>query len=120
MPSDFSFTQLHPAHFSLHSALCNTLNNIATKISHVIGQFPKFRPKNSKLSILTENWPTCYLGGADSESRLRFLNFRPQNLFLCKFKPKKLRLFVLPENWHRRYLKDTDSYSNISFLNFQL
>ena len=31
---------IHPAHFSLHPALCNTLNNIRTKISHVIGQFP--------------------------------------------------------------------------------
>ena len=32
---------LHPAHFSLHPALCNTLNNIWTKILHVIGQFPQ-------------------------------------------------------------------------------
>ena len=34
-------TQLHPAHFSLHPALCNTLNNIWTKILYVIGQFPQ-------------------------------------------------------------------------------
>ena len=34
-------TQLHPAHFSLHPPLCNTLNNIWTKILHVIGQFPQ-------------------------------------------------------------------------------
>ena len=32
---------LHPAHFSLHLALCNTLNVIRTKILHVIGQFPQ-------------------------------------------------------------------------------
>ena len=32
---------LHPAHFSLHPALCNTLNNIRTKILHAIGQFPQ-------------------------------------------------------------------------------
>ena len=32
---------LHPAHFSLHPALCNTLNNIWTKILHIIGQFPQ-------------------------------------------------------------------------------
>ena len=32
---------LHPAYFSFHSALCNTLNNIWTKILHVIGQFPQ-------------------------------------------------------------------------------
>ena len=32
-----SSTHLHPAYFSLHPALCNTLNNIWTKILHVIG-----------------------------------------------------------------------------------
>ena len=36
----------------------------------------KFRPKKSKLSILTENWYTWCLGSADSESGLRFLKFR--------------------------------------------
>ena len=44
-PSSFeprlSSTHVHPAHFSLHAALCNTLNNIWTKILHVIGQFPQ-------------------------------------------------------------------------------
>ena len=34
-------TYLHPAYISLHPALCNTLNAIRTKISHVIGQFPQ-------------------------------------------------------------------------------
>ena len=53
-----------------------------------MGNFPKFRPKNSNLLILTENWLTWYLGGADSESRLRFLKFRPQSSFLGKFGPK--------------------------------
>ena len=38
--------------------------------------------------ILTENWHTWYIGGVDSESRLRFLKFRRQNLFLGKFGPK--------------------------------
>ena len=32
---------LHPAHFSLHPSLCNTVNVIRTKISHLIGQFPQ-------------------------------------------------------------------------------
>ena len=32
---------LHSAHFSLHPALCKTLNVIRTKISHVIEQFPQ-------------------------------------------------------------------------------
>ena len=91
---------LHPAYLSLHLALCNTLNVIRIKISHVIGHFPKFRPKNSKFSILTENWHTWSLGGADLQSELRFLKFRPQNPFLSKFGSKKSKLFVLPENWH--------------------
>ena len=40
------------------------------------------------MSILTENWHTWYFGGVDSESRLRFLKFQPQNPFLGKFGPK--------------------------------
>ena len=31
---------LHPAHFSLHLAPCNTLNVIRIETSNVIGQFP--------------------------------------------------------------------------------
>ena len=34
---------------------------------------------------MSESWYTWYLGGADSESRLRFLKFRLQNSFLGKF-----------------------------------
>ena len=40
-PPPPSSTHLHPAHFSLHPALCNTLNNVWTKILDVIGQFPQ-------------------------------------------------------------------------------
>ena len=40
------------------------------------------------MSILTENWHTWYFGGVDSETRLRFLKFRPQNPFLGKFRLK--------------------------------
>ena len=46
-------TQLHsppPSSFQPSLSSCN-INR--TKISHVIGQFPKFRPINSKLSVLT-------------------------------------------------------------------
>ena len=46
------------------------------------------------LSILTKNWHTWYFGGLDSESRLRFLKFRPQNPFLDKFGPKNSKLSV--------------------------
>ena len=42
--------------------------------------------------ILTKNWHTWYIGGVDSESRLRFLKFWPQNSFLGKFGPKNSNL----------------------------
>ena len=84
-----------------------------------MGNFPKFRSKNQKLSISTENWPTWYIGGVDSESTLRFLKFRPQNPFLGKFGPKKSKLFVLSENWCIYYLKDDDSESGLRCLKFR-
>ena len=83
-----------------------------------LGNFPRFRPKNSKLSALTENWHTWYLGGADSGSELRFFKFRPQNPFLGKFGLKKSKLSVLSENWHTWYLEVADSHSDINFLHF--
>ena len=48
----------------------------------------KFGPKKSKLSVLTENWYTWYIGSADSEFRLRFVKFRPQIPSLGKFRSK--------------------------------
>ena len=43
-PSSFqspsSSIYLHPAHFSLHPALCNIFN-FMKKMSHIIGQFPQ-------------------------------------------------------------------------------
>ena len=117
-PPPPSSIHLHPVHFSLHLALCNTLNVIRTKMSHELGNFPKFRSKNLKLTILTENWHIWYIRGPDSEPRPRFLKFRAQNPFLGKFGAKKSNLSFLLENWHKWYLKDTDSYFNISFLNF--
>ena len=89
---------LHPAHFSLHLALCNTLNVIRTKISYVIGQFPQLQSKKFKVVHLTENQHTWSFGGADPESTFRFLKFRSQNLFFGKFGWKKSKLFILPEN----------------------
>ena len=76
---------LHPDHLSLHPVLCNTLNVIRTSVLHVSGNFPTFRPKNSKLSILTQNCPIREFGGADSKSGLSFLKFGTQNPFLGKF-----------------------------------
>ena len=51
--------------------------------------FPKYRPKNSKLSVVLENRSTRYIGGADSEFGLKISKFRPQNPFLGKFGSKK-------------------------------
>ena len=47
-------------------------------------------PKKSKLSVLTENWHTWYLGSAESECGLRVLKLRPQNPFLDKLESKNL------------------------------
>ena len=46
-----------------------------------MGNFPKFRPKNSKLSILTENWFLRELGGAESKSGLSFQKSDPKTHF---------------------------------------
>ena len=48
-------------------------------IQILISFLGKFGPKLSKLSVSTENWQIQCLENADSESRLRFLKFRPQN-----------------------------------------
>ena len=37
---------------------------------------------------MTENWHTWYIRDVDSESRLRFTKFRPQNPFLANLGPK--------------------------------
>ena len=71
-----------------------------------------------KISILTENWHTWYIGGADCESRIRPLKFRAQNPFLGKFGPKYSKLSILSENWYTQYLKDADSESRLRFLKF--
>ena len=42
-------THLHPANFSLHPALCNTLNISRTNILHVIGQFPQIQVEKFKV-----------------------------------------------------------------------
>ena len=81
--------------------------------------FGQIWPKNWKLFILSENWCTEYLKDADSESRHRFLEFRPQNPILGKFVSKKSKLSIWSENWSTWYLKDADSYCNISFLIFK-
>ena len=62
-PSSFqpplSSLHLHPAHFSLQPALCNTLNNIWTKILHVTGQFPQILAE--KLKVVHFGWKLAHM-----------------------------------------------------------
>ena len=51
-----------------------------------------------KLSILTENWHSLYFGGADSESRHRFLKFRPWKSIFGQIWTQKLKVVCLSEN----------------------
>ena len=44
-----SSIHLHPAHLNLHPALCNTLNVIRTKTSHIIWQFFKICAEKFKV-----------------------------------------------------------------------
>ena len=78
-PSFTPSTQFHPAHFNFHPVLSVTPAVLLEPKHRVyLGNCPKFRPKNSKLSVLTENWQTWYLWGADSKSGLKSLKFWPK------------------------------------------
>ena len=57
------------------SSMLILIPNYFSEFQILISFLGKFGPKKSKLSVLTENWYTCYLGSADSESGLRFLKF---------------------------------------------
>ena len=116
-------THLHPAHFSLDSALCIPLNFIRTKISNIqnikypkyeIWQFPQILAENFEVVRI----PYMVSWGCWSGSGLRFLKFRPQNPFLGKFGPKNSKLCVAPENYHTWYLGGTDSEFGLTFLKF--
>ena len=58
-PAPPSSIHLHPAHFNLHLALCNTLNNIWTKILRVIGQFPQIWAK--KFKVVHFDWKLAHM-----------------------------------------------------------
>ena len=80
----------------------------------------KFGPKNSKLSILSENWYTWYLKDADSYSNISFLNFKSLFPFWANLGQKKSKLSVLTENWHTWYLRSAYSESGLRCLKFWL
>ena len=44
------------------------------------------------MSILTENWHTWYIGGVNSKSRLKFLEFWPQNPFFGQIWVQKFKV----------------------------
>ena len=74
------------------SATSSTL--LEPKYRTKFSSFPKFKPKNPKLSILTENWHRWYFGGANSKSGLKCLKFRIQNPI---FEPKILSCLICPK-----------------------
>ena len=97
-----SSIHLQPAHFNLHpppstsTELISASTQISTTPSTIfepkyctwLGNFPKFRSKNEKMSILTENWHTGYIGDVDSKSRLRLLKFSHKTRFWANLDPK--------------------------------
>ena len=111
-------THLHPAASTSTQVSATPSTLLEPKYRTLLGIFPKFRPKNSGLSILTKVWHTRYFGGADSKSRLEIFEIPiPKSIFgkICAAKVK----ICLPENWHTWYLEDPNSYSNISFQNLK-
>ena len=110
---------LHRAHFSLHLAFCNTLKIIRTKVFHAIGQFLQIQTEKFKVVRFYWKLAHMYVGGADSNSELRFLKFWSKSSFLGNLGLKKSKLFVLPENWHLWYLGRADSQSGVRFSKFR-
>ena len=77
-PPPLSSNQIHPPPPSLFQPPPFTLQHPQQcSNQNIAPNFPKFRLKNSKLSILTEIWLTWYLADGDSKSRLRCLKFQP-------------------------------------------
>ena len=74
-----SSIHLHPAYLNLHPALCNTLNIIRTKISHIIGQFSKIWVEKFKVVHFDRKLARLYFSGANSKSGPKFLKFRLPN-----------------------------------------
>ena len=122
-----SCTQLHPAP-STSTQLISTITQLHLPPPNSF-QHPSSSPQHPQQylnqniarnwAISTERWHAWYFGGVESKSRLRFLKFQPQSLFLGKSRPKNSKLSVLSKSCYTWCLKDADSYSSISFLNFK-
>ena len=101
-PAPSSSIHLHPAHFDLYPAPSTSTKLIAVsnqlsatpstifqpKYCTYLGNFPKFKPKIQKLSILTGNWTHGILEVLISNPDLKS---RPENLFLGKSGSKVVR-----------------------------
>ena len=121
-PAPFTSTQLISTSTKFHLPPPSSLQHPQQYLNQNVARNWVISPnlgRKIKLSILTENWHTWYLGGVDSKSRFRLLIFWSQNPFLGKFGPKNWRLFVLSKNWCTKYLKDVDSKSRFIFLKFR-
>ena len=88
---------LHPAHFNLHPALCNTFNVVRTKISNNWAISPNLGPKIQScpfwLKIGTQSISDVLIPNPD----LDFWNSDPKIPF-GQIWAKKSELSVLPEN----------------------
>ena len=119
-------THLHPAP-STSTQLISTSTQLSgtpstpleLKYCTKLGNFPKFRTKNQKLS---KSWLKIGTYGTLEvlilNLDLDFGNSDPKIQFWANLGQKKSKLSILPENWHTWCLEDADSYSDISFLNF--
>ena len=90
-PSSTQLISVSTDFFSTPSAL------LKPEYHMYLGNFPKIRQKDSKMSVLLENWYTWYLESAHSESALRFLKFWPQNPFFGKCEPKSKTCLFCPQ-----------------------
>ena len=121
-PAPSTSTQLHLLPLSSFQPPPSSLQHPQQYLNENIARnwaiSPNLGHKIKSCPFWQKKWHSWYIESVDSESRLRFLKFRPRNPFLGKFGPKNSKLFVLPENWYTWYLKDADSCS-ISFLNFK-
>ena len=127
--NDFFWVLLNraPSSIQLHPAPSTSTQLISTSMRLHLPPPSSFQPPTSSLEHpqqylnqnITRNWAispnlgqkikSCQfwlktgthgiLEGLDSESRLRFVKFQPQKLFLGEFGPKNSKLFVLTENW---------------------
>ena len=95
-PASPSSIYLQPAYFNLHLAWSSSTQLPGTpstifepKYCTYLGNFPKFSPKNSKLSILIENWLNGILEELIPNQDLDFWNSNPKIHFWINLSQKR-------------------------------